>query len=62
MIKDCAKKLDKWLIDENKERAEKGTVPLKCTIKVIGQTALIEAGLKIQLAATMDVEIGRAHV
>ncbi len=59
MIKDCAKKLDKWLIDENKERAEKGTVPLKCTIKVIGQTALIEAGLKIQLAATMDVDLSQ---
>jgi len=56
MIKECAKKLDKWLVDENKKRAETGTLPLKCTIKVIGQTALIEAGLKMQLAATMDVD------
>lgn len=59
MIKDCAKKLNRWLMGENKERAERGTLPLKCTIKVIDQTALIEAGLKIQLAATMDVDFSQ---
>ena len=59
MIKECAKKLDKWLVGENKERAETGALPLKCTIKVIGQTALIEAGLKIELAATMDVDFSQ---
>lgn len=59
MIKECAKKLDKWLVGENKERAETGALLLKCTIKVIGQTALIEAGLKIELAATMDVDFSQ---
>ena len=45
------------LIGENEERAKGGTLLLSCEIQVIGQTALLEAQLGIQLAATMDVDL-----
>ena len=57
MLKALCTKLDKWLIDENRDKKEFGTVHLECEIHVIGQAALLEAQLGIQLAATMDVDL-----
>jgi hypothetical protein len=57
MLKEVCKKLDKWLDGENQEREETGTLPLRCEIQVIGQTALLEAGLGLRLTATMDVDL-----
>ena len=57
MLKKVCKKLDRWLEAENKERADAGTIPLRCEIRVIGQTALLEAQIGIELAATMDVDL-----
>ena len=57
MLKEVCKKLDEWLMEENQERGEAGTILLRCEIHIIGQTALLEARLGIWLAATMDVDL-----
>ena len=57
MLKEVCKALDKWLVGENRERAETGAILLRCEIHIIGQTALLEARLGIRLAATMDVDL-----
>ena len=57
MLKKICEKLDEWLIEENKLRHEDGTVLFKkVEIKVLGQTALIEANIELYLLATMDVD------
>lgn len=57
MLKLVAEKLDKWIEKENKEALDEGRPLIKTvTIKVIGQTALMEAKLSFPLAATMDVD------
>ena len=58
MLLDLSKKLDSWINSENKSRFDQGAAPIeKCSLYVIGQTALLEAKLGIQLAATMDVDL-----
>ena len=57
MLKKVLKNLDGWLEEENAERGQAGTPSLKCEIYVIGQAALLEARLKLRLAATMDVDL-----
>ncbi|MCX6103291.1 MAG: hypothetical protein NT000_08530 [Proteobacteria bacterium] len=57
MIKNICRELDRWLIGENRERVDSGTLLLRCEIHIIGQTALLEARLGIRLAATMDVDL-----
>ena len=57
MLKKIFKKLDAWLEEKNKERRSEGLLPFnKAIIRVLGQTALIEAKLELHLAATMDVD------
>ncbi len=57
MLKEVCKELDKWLTEENQERAEMGTLVQHCELYIIGQTALLEARMGIRLAATMDVDL-----
>jgi hypothetical protein len=59
MLKEVFKKFDKWIEGENTERDATGAQKLKCDVYIIGQTALLEAKLQIQLAATMDVDLFR---
>jgi hypothetical protein len=50
--------LEAWIEEENQERREYGGLLLRrCTIRVLGQTALLETGLpNITLATTRDVD------
>ncbi|MEY4579816.1 MAG: hypothetical protein RL701_4519, partial [Pseudomonadota bacterium] len=51
-------RLDAWMIEENASRREDGGLSLKpCTIKVLGQTALLEANVPLKLKLTMDVDV-----
>ena len=57
MIEKVLQELDKWLLQENNERREIGTLLIqKVIIKVLGQMALIEAKLNLQLLETADVD------
>ena len=52
------KKLDDWVETENAERNEAGTLRLaRCEIRVVGQTALLEANIGLHVPATMDVDV-----
>lgn len=57
MLRDVAEKLDDWVAARNREAFEEGlpSIPLS-TIKVLGQTALLESGVALTLAATYDVD------
>ena len=50
--------LERWVGRENAKARSAGmpTYP-RCTIRVIGQTALLEAALPLRLAATRDVDV-----
>ncbi|MBI2609461.1 MAG: hypothetical protein HYW47_07720 [Deltaproteobacteria bacterium] len=57
MIEKVLQELDKWLVQENNERRKIGTLLIKkVVIKVLGQMALIEAKLNLQLLETADVD------
>lgn len=50
--------LDAWIETENTKRQASGILKIAaCEIKVIGQTALIEANLLLHVPATMDVDV-----
>ncbi len=58
MFADVLKELDAWMIEENEElRAEDLPLVRACTIRLFGQSALMEAELGIPLAATQDVDV-----
>ncbi|MGZ3723321.1 MAG: hypothetical protein ACXVA9_10340 [Bdellovibrionales bacterium] len=58
MLKKVFKKLDTWIEEVNANRAAAGSSLLaKVEIRVIGQTALLEANLSLEIAATMDVDL-----
>ena len=58
MILKALKKLDQWITRENVSREKDGTLHIQpCHIRVLGQVALIEAHLDLELAATMDVDV-----
>lgn len=58
MLKKVFAELDNWIAEENIERQEDGAMPMRaCEIKVIGQTALLEAHLALHVPATMDVDV-----
>lgn len=57
MIEKVAKALDAWIQAENKVRKGDGTIEFgRCTIRVVGQTALLEAKLDLSLLETADVD------
>jgi len=50
--------LDTWIIKENEELRAADLRPYKaCTIRLIGQAALLESDLDIPLVATADVDV-----
>jgi hypothetical protein len=59
VIRQVAVDLEAWIEAENHERREYGGMLLRrCTIRVLGQTALLETGLpSITLANTRDVDV-----
>ncbi|HEX5101705.1 MAG TPA: hypothetical protein VFV94_19470 [Polyangiaceae bacterium] len=58
MLREVAEQLDRWMIDENLRLADDGLLRLKpCTIRALGQAALLELGLPVELAATQDVDV-----
>jgi hypothetical protein len=53
-----AQKLDAWAIDLNVVARAEGLPRIRpCTIRVLGQSALLEAGLGLALAMTRDVDV-----
>ncbi len=57
MLLEVFRELEQWIVTENEERKLTGT-PLigPCTIRILGQTALIEALVQLHLVATQDVD------
>jgi hypothetical protein len=57
MLKTIFNKLNNWIDLENKESRREGLKLFKsCTFRVVGQTALLEAKLDLEIAATTDVD------
>jgi len=57
VLREVARRLDEFVIERNLEAREAGLPLTKpSVIRVMGQTALIEAGVKLTLAATRDVD------
>ena len=58
MLREIARELDDWVALQNAEARAGGWAQHRpCTIKVLGQMALMEAGVKLALAATKDVDV-----
>jgi hypothetical protein len=58
VLKGVAQQLDRWIAEQNRLCRQEGAALLKpCTIKVLGQAALLEANLGIALAVTNDVDV-----
>jgi hypothetical protein len=58
MLMGVFQKLDRWIDEENQIRHEDGLLLYpSCEIKVVGQTALIEAKIDLALRATVDVDV-----
>lgn len=58
MLSEVAALLDAWIIDQNVGLRREGLPTYQpCQIQVLGQTALLEAGLALQLVATKDVDV-----
>jgi len=58
MLAEVAEALDRWIIDTNLRHVAEGFLRLRpCTIRVLGQSALLELGLPLELAATRDVDV-----
>lgn len=58
MLAEVAEELDRWVIDENVRAGAEGLLRLRpCTIRALGQSALLEIGLPVELAATKDVDV-----
>lgn len=57
MLKEVFKTLDLWLEQENAHAAEERLPTFKkSTFKILGQTALLEASLDMEINATVDVD------
>lgn len=58
MLLDIFSELDNWIQKENRQRFEQGSPTLdSCDIRILGQTALLEAQLDLTLALTQDVDV-----
>lgn len=58
MLEELARKLDAWVADQNLTAAAEGLPRIKpSTIRVVGQSALLEAKLPLRLLATRDVDV-----
>jgi hypothetical protein len=58
MLAAVAAALDAWIATRNIEARDEGLLPLApCRIRVLGQTALLEARIELELNATNDVDV-----
>src|SRR5689334_11188186 len=58
MLREIGQKLDDWVAEQNAEARIEGRAQHRpCTIRVLGQTALMERDVKLGLAATKDVDV-----
>jgi len=58
MLVEIARKLDRWIVDQNVLLVEEGLLRhAACSIRLLGQSALIEANLGLRLLATRDVDV-----
>ena len=58
MLLEVVTELDDWMIAQNAEAQADGMRLLRpCTIKLLGQSALLESGSTLTLAATRDVDV-----
>ncbi len=57
MLKSIFEKLDQWVAEQNDEAKNQSFIPIqKSTFYVVGQSALLEANLDLDIAATVDVD------
>ena len=58
MLRTVAQLLDDWIAEHNRSALSEGALRLpRCTIRVLGQTALMEGEVPLTLAATRDVDV-----
>jgi len=58
MFAELMKRLDRWVEAANEAASAEGMLTIRpCTIRLLGQTALIEAGVELTLIATKDVDV-----
>jgi hypothetical protein len=58
MLVRLAQELDAWIVERNLEARAEGLPTVRpCTIRVLGQAALFETGIRLTLAATKDVDV-----
>ena len=58
MFVEVLRRLDRWVEAANAEAREEGMATIRpCTIRLLGQTALLEAGVELTLIATQDVDV-----
>ena len=58
MLVEIAERLETFVVERNLEARSEGMLMLRpCIIKLLGQTALIEAKVPLTLAATNDVDV-----
>ncbi len=58
VLRQVARQLDDWVAQRNREaRAQRLLITRPCKVRVLGQTALMEAGVQLTLAATRDVDV-----
>ena len=61
MLLDIARKLDSWIADQNALACAEGLITFRsCTIRVLEEAALLEAGSSPHLATTHHVDV-KAH-
>ena len=57
MLKSIFEKLDRWIAEQNTNAIKQSFLPIqKSTFRVVGQSALFEAKLGLDMAATVDVD------
>jgi hypothetical protein len=58
MLRQVARQLDDWIAARNRESRSEGLPTIHpCHIRLFGQTALLETGVRLTLAATRDVDV-----
>lgn len=63
MLIEIAERLDAWVLERNLEARAEGLPRYPgCTIRLLGQTALLELGVALTLAATNDVDVQADYV
>lgn len=57
MLVEIVRQLEAWVVAENVRRRRERTLRLRpCEVRVFGQTALLEQGVRLSLAVTRDVD------